>query len=176
MKQPKERFRKFLFLLPRVLLVLLLLASTGLVVLGSFDVFEPYLRPLHATRMHQRQVLPMLTIGPYPHEQEMYRLKKDGFTGLVSLLDTRLPQEKALLRLERRIAGQLGLELVSVPVSYLPVESPENRAAADRVQQFINDHPGAKLYMHCYLGRHRVEFVRKNLAGSAEYKLSGSGT
>ncbi len=163
MKQPKERFKKIVFLLPRLLLVLLLLSSTGIVILGSFDMFEPYLKPLHATRMKQRNIMPLLTIGPYPHEQELRQLKKDGYTGLISLLDTRLPQEKALLRLEQRMASSLGMELVSFPLSYLPVESAANRVTADRVRQFIQERPGVKLYMHCYLGRHRVEYVRKSL-------------
>lgn len=163
MKQPKERFKKFIFLLPRVIMVLVLLASTGIVILGSFDMYEPYFRPLHATRMKKRTILPLLTIGPYPHEDELRQLKKDGYTGLISLLDTRLPQERALLRLEQRMARSLGMELASFPLGYLPVESAANRETAERVRTYIQDRPGAKLYMHCYLGRHRVEYVRKSL-------------
>lgn len=163
MKQPKKRFNKFIFLLPRVILVLVLLASTGIVILGSFDMYEPYFKPLHATRMKKRTVLPLLTIGPYPHEQELRQLKKDGYTALISLLDTRLPQERALLRLEQRMANSLGMELASFPLSYLPVESDANLATVERVHKFVKDRPGVKLYMHCYLGRHRVEYVRKGL-------------
>lgn len=166
MKQPKERFKKFAFLLPRVLLVLVLLASTGIVILGSFDMYEPYVKPLHATRMKKRTILPLLTIGPYPHEQELRQLKKDGYSGLISLLDTRLPQERALLRLEQRMASSLGMELASFPLSYLPVESDANRETVERVRRFVQDRPGVKLYMHCYLGRHRVEYVRKSFVSA----------
>ena len=49
-KRLKERFSKFLFLFPRVLLVLLLLACIILVVLGSFDWFKPYLKLFRAVR------------------------------------------------------------------------------------------------------------------------------
>jgi hypothetical protein len=47
-KQPKKRFSKFLFLFPRVLLVLLLLFCITLVILSSFERFKPYLKPFHA--------------------------------------------------------------------------------------------------------------------------------
>lgn len=47
-KQPKKRFSKFLFLFPRVLLVLLLLLCITLVILSSFDRFKPFLKQFHS--------------------------------------------------------------------------------------------------------------------------------
>lgn len=145
-----------------MLLVLLLLLSTALVVLGSFDQFEPYL-PLRAARMAQRQLSEQLTIGPYPHEKELRRLKREGYTLIISLLDIRLPQERALLRLEQRMTDKLGLTLISIPSGYLPLDTPENLAAAEKVGRILNVQRGSRAYMHCYLGRHRVEYVKREL-------------
>lgn len=162
MKQRNERLRKFLYLLPRMLLVLLLLICTALVVLGSFDQFESYL-PLRAARMAQRQITEHLTIGPYPHEKELRRLKRERYTLIISLLDSRLPQERALLRLEQRMANKLGMTLISIPAGYLPLETPENQAAARQAGHILIGRSGSRTYMHCYLGRHRVEYVKREL-------------
>lgn len=169
-KQLKKRLSKFMFLCPRVLLVLLLLSCITLVILNSFDRFEPYLQPLHAARMRQRLVSPNLTIGPYPHEQEMQRLKQEGYTVLISLLDTRLPQEKALLTLERSTADRMGMTLINIPIGYLPLESPENSAAANMIGRKIAGLRGSRFYLHSYLGSRRVDYVRNKLVAEGVLK------
>jgi len=163
MKKPKKLFSSFLYLLPRFLLVGLLLFCVLLLVASNFDALEPHLTFLHASRANQQPLSPHITIGPYPHLDEMRQLKKEGFSGIISLLDNNLPQERALNNAEERAAKLIGLDFWEVPLSYLPLRSSANQNAVDDVARILTSHPDKKIYIHCYLGRHRVELTREIL-------------
>jgi len=158
-----NRIERALYLLPRAILVTVLLVCIGLMVASNFNFFEPYLYPLHATRAHRQQLSSTIMIGPYPHLDELQRLKKEGVNDIISLLDTSLPQERALSREEEQTARRLGLEYWSFPLSYLSLQNEKNRQAAESISRLIEAGKGRKIYIHCYLGRHRVQFVRKIL-------------
>lgn len=154
--------RNLLFLLPRVLLVGMFLFVLAVTVLSNFDSFEPYLAPLHMARAPIRPLNGRIQLGPYPHLDEMARLKRNGVEVIVSLLDTSLPQEKALAEREAKNARRLGMELQLYPLGYLPVRSERNRRTRDEIVRLLGK-DRRKAYLHCYLGRHRVEFVADGL-------------
>ena len=172
MNRQGARFRNILYFLPRLILVLILLGCLGLMVASNFDIFEPYLLPLHAAQGRRQQLSENLTIGPYPHPDDLRQLQREGVRGIISLLDTSLPQERALNQVEEQTARQLGLAFWNVPLGYLSLQSEQNRQAATVVARIVSGRPGEKLYMHCYLGRHRVSFIRDALK---EKGLLGGG-
>jgi protein tyrosine phosphatase (PTP) superfamily phosphohydrolase (DUF442 family) len=163
MKRPSARFKDLIYLLPRFLLAGLLLFCIVLMLASNFDYLEPHLGFLHSSRARMQQLSPQIAIGPYPHLDEMRQLQKQGFSGIISLLDDALPQERALNRVEERAAGELKLAFWKVPIGYLHLDSTQNRAKAQEAARILAGHPGQKIYLHCYLGRHRVELVKRIL-------------
>ena len=157
--------RKLGFLLPRALLVTVFMFALVVTVLSNFDIFEPYLPPLRLVSGPVREIAPGLVVGPYPHLDEMVQLKRKGVRVLYSLLDTSLPQEKALLERERANARRVGIEVRSFPMGYLPVNSERNRKTREDIVQALRDDPAGG-YIHCYLGRHRVSFVAEGISGA----------
>lgn len=159
--------RNLLFLLPRLFLVGMFLFVLAVTALSNFDSFEPYLTPLHRARAPIRSLDGRIQIGPYPHLDEMALLKRNGVEVIVSLLDTSLPQEKALAEREAKNARRLGMELRLYPLGYLPVRSERNRKTREEIIRLLGK-DRRKAYLHCYLGRHRVEFVAEGLRGAEE--------
>lgn len=154
---------KLLYILPRAILVGIFLFTLIVTVLSNFDYFEPYVPPVYLARASIRTLNSRVIIGPYPHLDEMKLLKKKGVQVIISLLDTSLPQEMALAKREAENARQLGIELRQYSLGYIPINSEKNRRVREQV---INSVAGdqKKLYIHCYLGRHRVMYVAEKLA------------
>jgi len=158
--------RKLLFLLPRVILVSIFMFALFMTIVSNFDVLEPYLPPLNLVRGQVRQISPRVIAGPYPHIQELAGLKKKGVTVVISLLDPSLPQEKALLERELAAARRVGISVRNYGMGYLPVDSERNRKTREAILHSLKDEPGL-IYVHCYLGRHRVTFVTDSLGKAA---------
>ncbi|MBI3661526.1 MAG: tetratricopeptide repeat protein [Acidobacteria bacterium] len=103
-------------------------------------------------------------VGPYPAESDFRILKKHGVTLVVSLLDPRLPHERVLLERERKLAEKHGMRWMNYPmISIFGKEvgadyEANAAAAADAIV-----HEAGKVYLHCYLGLHRVKTVRELL-------------
>lgn len=99
--------------------------------------------------------------GPYPDRAELAKLKRQGFAGVVTLLHPAVaPFEPRLLVDERQAARAVGIELIEAPM--LPWIS-ENESSAERIRQLARSGTG-RYYVHCYLGRDRVNVVRRLLA------------
>lgn len=131
-----------------------------------FSYIEPYLFPLRLIQGNARLVTENIIIGPYPRDRDFEKLVKvKKVTVFISLLNPSLPFEKDLIRKEREILDSLGVAFYNVPLSFINLESPENYRAITRIREIIQKHKNEKIYIHCYLGRHRVEFVAKNLLG-----------
>lgn len=94
--------------------------------------------------------------GPYPDEEAAKKLASEGFTGIVSLLSPVVPFEAILLDRERASASAAGLELVEAQM--LPWVS-SNEAALAAIRRIAKEGRG-RWYVHCYLGRHRVDLAR----------------
>ena len=108
--------------------------------------------------------------GPYPDREALVRLKRQGFTVVTLLHPAVAPFEPRLLAQEREAAREVGIELIHTPM--LPWIS-ENEESIERIRALARSGQG-RYYVHCYLGRDRVNVVRRLLmdgdASAAEAK------
>lgn len=99
------------------------------------------------------------TVGPYPSEEKMKQLKKEGYTAVVSLLHPAVvPFEPSLLKDEEATAAKLHFKVIKAPM--LPWIG-DNAASLKTIRDIVLKGKG-KYYFHCYLGKDRVNVV-KNL-------------
>lgn len=131
--------------------------------LGYFVLITPDNPIMRALRGEISDVDSNIIIGPYPVQSDFDKLKKNGVTKIISLLDPAVPYEKSLLDQERVVAKKLQMEVVNFPmISILGHKMGANyeknaAAAADEIAA-----SKGKVYVHCYLGIHRA-IVVKNL-------------
>lgn len=97
------------------------------------------------------------TFGPYPEKEDLISLKERGYDGVITLLNPTLPIEKPLLDQEVRFAEEAELEVHSLPM--LPWVG-DNTKSIEKVKELIAQ-DDKKYYVHCYLGRHRVDVVKQ---------------
>lgn len=96
--------------------------------------------------------------GSYPTIKELENLKKEGYSSVISLLHPAVtPFEPVLLKEEEENCRKAGLTLISIPM--LPWIS-ENEEALNRIKQLAQK-PAGKYYVHCYLGKDRVNLVKR---------------
>ena len=146
--------------------------------LGYFVLITPDNPIMRAFRGEISDVESNIIIGPYPVQSDFEKLKKNGVTKIISLLDPAVPYEKSLLDQERVIAKQLQMELVNFPmISILGHKMGANyeknaAAAADEIAA-----SKGKIYVHCYLGIHRAIVVKNLLQdkkiATARYLIKG---
>lgn len=159
-----KRFKNLLYFAPRFVLVALAMGLLALMALSNFDLLEPYLYPLHAARGPIVSYGSTITIGHYPHRYELERLKKERGIDLdLSLMNNELPQERALNRLLAERAAELGIEFKNIPFDYFSIDGPRNRERLAELVEFLKANGTRKIYIHCYLGRHRVKVVHDEL-------------
>jgi len=109
-------------------------------------------------------------IGPYPTADDFTILKNHGVSAIISLLDPALPYESALLAQERELAQRHNMRFYSFPMSSV-LGMGFGAQYAEHAQQAATaamQEPG-KVYLHCYLGLHRVKVVQAIVA-----RLGGS--
>jgi hypothetical protein len=104
--------------------------------------------------------------GPYPTREDFRELDKRGVTAIVTLLDPSIPYERLLLDKEAENAHRHGIALFDFPMASIfgqPLggyyETDANFAA--RTVEMLRGHT---VYLHCYLGKHRLNHVREILA------------
>jgi hypothetical protein len=111
--------------------------------------------------VHQRVVT-----GPYPVREDFEHLSANGVTVDVSLLDPKIPYERVLLDQERRTAQKYGIEVINFPMasilgqkmgSYYEKDALEAANTIDSLRHY------QKVYLHCYLGEHRMVVVKSIL-------------
>ncbi len=105
-----------------------------------------------------------IIIGPYPLERDMKRLSEKGIETIISLLDPNLPYEKQLLEQETTLAKQYRLKLLNFPMASILGQKMGDYydRNASAVADAIETSKG-KIYLHCYLGIHRVATIKKLL-------------
>lgn len=102
--------------------------------------------------------------GPYPEKERLAGLKAEGYSAVISLLSPAVvPFEPVLLALERDAAREAGLELIHIPM--LPWVSSNDHVTA-RLKELERRGPG-KYYVHCYLGKDRVNVFKRLLAAAS---------
>lgn len=106
-----------------------------------------------------------LTFGPYPDVRQIEELKDEGYDGIITLLNPSIPFESVLLDQELQEGREAGIEIYSYPM--LPWVS-ENEESLAGIQHLVAENEDNRYYIHCYLGKHRVELVRRELTGTTE--------
>lgn len=146
-------------------MILKLIAWTVLVsLLGYFALITPDNPVIRAFRGEISDVNSNVIIGPYPVFSDIQKLKKNGVIKIISLLDPSIPYEKALLDKERKLAASEHIEFLNFPmISILghKIGANYDRNAALAVEAIASTK--GKVYVHCFLGIHRVKVVKKLL-------------
>lgn len=103
--------------------------------------------------------------GPYPTDEEFIRLKESGVQRIISLLDDRIFYEKILLEKEKDIASRYKIEIVNYPMGSLFAKQlfTDYDAVAKQAVDNAMLHQGKVTYIHCYLGKHRTQYVRNEI-------------
>lgn len=143
--------------------------------LGVSAVYAILITPANPImRIFRREISDIASnviIGPYPVESDIKRLKDNGIVTIISLLDPNLPYENQLLKQEISLAKQYKLQLLNFPMASILGQKLgayyENnaQAAADAIAK-----AKGKIYLHCYLGIHRVATV-KDLLETRQIKV-----
>lgn len=147
-------------------LLLLGLAGVFLLVMLSvlFDFTEPYLFPLHLVQGTARQASNNVIVGPYPQKEDLKRLKaRFGVVEVINLMSPDIPFERGLIEREHDNAAELGLKYNNFPMSFILLRNDSNLNTAKAIAKYVAAKYGKqtrdKIYINCYLGRHRVSLV-----------------
>ena len=98
------------------------------------------------------------TFGPFATEQRMRALKREGYTGVISLLHPAVvPFETKLIADGKEYAKTAGLDYIHIPM--LPWVS-DNTESLARIEELATSKTG-RYYVHCYLGQDRVRIVKR---------------
>jgi tetratricopeptide (TPR) repeat protein len=145
------------------------LAIVLLIVLGAACAWYILITPSNPlTRMFQREISDVnarIIIGPYPEDRDFELLKRNGVGLVVTLLNPEIPYEANLLEREKGVAARHGIELRSFPMSSILGQrfgDEYDRSAAAAADAIATSE--SKVYLHCYLGMHRIQVVRDLLA------------
>ncbi|MBI2059199.1 MAG: tetratricopeptide repeat protein [Nitrospirae bacterium] len=100
-------------------------------------------------------------IGPYPVESDFEILRGHGVKTIASLLDPRVPYEAVLLKREKTLGEKYGVTVINLPMASILGKA----LGADAEQRAAEAAAGiagidGKVYVHCYLGIHRVARVK----------------
>jgi protein tyrosine phosphatase (PTP) superfamily phosphohydrolase (DUF442 family) len=126
--------------------------------MGTCFSFYAFMNPAWMNAGEEKTIGRQFTIGAYPEKEKLSSLKSEGYTMVISLLHPAVvPFEPKLLADEQRLAKEVNLQVVSLPM--LPWLS-DNLAALDSLRHIVQKATG-KVYIHCYLGRDRVNLARR---------------
>lgn len=109
------------------------------------------------SRGELQEVNERFTFGPYPEKDKIEELKNEGYDGVITLLNPTIVFEKQLLDKEFKNGEEVGIEIISLPM--LPWVG-DNKEAIDGLKQLINK-DDSRYYVHCYLGKHRVDLAKQ---------------
>ncbi|MBI1912674.1 MAG: hypothetical protein HYS21_11825 [Deltaproteobacteria bacterium] len=142
---------------------ILLLAAVlmGLFAYGFYNIFTPDSGPISFARGSVRTLSADVMVGPYPTEVEIKELKAKGVTEIICLMDNNNPIEAKLIEDEQASAGKNGIVYLNFPMNFADLENPKNIERLNVALKHVADSNGKKIYVHCYLGRHRVGMFEK---------------
>lgn len=155
------------------------LLRLGLPLIVFASAFGAYLAWMNPTFMKSKEAneeqIARFTFGPYPEYDKLQELKREGYTGVISLLHPAVvPFEPQLLSKETKNANAAGMRLIHLPM--LPWIS-DNTSSLDRLRELAKANDG-RYYVHCYLGVDRVmlakRIVEQNAPGVKTNAVSSS--
>lgn len=136
------------------------LKNSGVVLISLFAVlsFKVWLNPYgFVSNIKGNFIVGKFVAGRFPSQDVLYRLKREGYTAVVSLLNpTYVPFEGVLIKREREMAAKAGIKLIEIPT--LPWLS-KNTDAVKKIQELQLAPGHQKYYIHCYLGFDRTRFM-----------------
>lgn len=134
-------------------------AGTGLLALAALGLWmNPRLMAGSEAPMQDGGA--RFVFGPYPTRERLEDLKERGFAGVITLLHPAVvPFEPRLLAEEMDAAREVGIRVVHTPM--LPWVS-QNQASLQKIRSLAESGEG-RWYVHCYLGKDRVNVVRRLL-------------
>ena len=100
---------------------------------------------------------PNFIFGSYPDDDEIKALKKKGVTAIVSLQSPAVVVEISGIAEERKAAERMGMKFIEAPM--LPWVS-DNTESIEKIKQLAL-HGTGTYYVHCGLGRDRVNIARR---------------
>lgn len=101
-----------------------------------------------------------IKFGNYPTEELIIQLKKENYTGIISLLHPMVvPAEPILIEKEEKLCKKHNIKLISIPM--LPWISNNNESL--KLIEKIAQTKHHKYYVHCYLGRDRAGIFKQYL-------------
>src|SRR4051812_31270084 len=139
--------------------------TTLVFLLGTWLLLEPS-NPVTSVFRAKMSAESAVITGPYPTDDDFRELDKRGVTAIVTLLDPTIPYERILLDKEAENAHRHGIALFDFPMASilgLPLGGyyeTDARFAAKTIEMLH----GHTIYLHCYLGKHRLNHVRDILA------------
>ncbi len=104
-----------------------------------------------------------LVFGPYPDAERLEELEDKGYDGVIALLSPKVPFERVLLQQEEDNGKSAGIRVYSRPM--LPWIT-GNEASLEAIKALAAQED-KQFYIHCYLGKHRVDIVRQELEAEA---------
>lgn len=146
---------------------LIMAVFIGLAAYGVWNVFQPDVFPMSFVRGEVREFAPGVLGGPYPTEAELRLLKRNGVVEVISLMDPESAVESKLVADEKKLADYKGMRFVNFPMDFKDMNSPASAAALEKAMSRIAMRGDKKVYVHCYLGRHRVGLLEKALKEGA---------
>ena len=112
-------------------------------------------------------------LGSYPDRTHLDLLKYEGYTAVISLLhEMVVPAEPVLIEEEKENAEQAGIKIIRIPM--LPWIS-GNEEAVQKIKDLAVNGKG-KYYVHCYLGRDRVNVFKTIVKSQAAEALEANAS
>ncbi|MDD5052806.1 MAG: hypothetical protein PHO27_08780 [Sulfuricurvum sp.] len=133
-------------------------AVIGIIVFQLFAFLEPYLYPLHWLQADAKVVSSNVIIGAYPRQDDLDALKnKLHVTTVISLLNTSgIPQEKDLYEVEKENCKTSNLKVINFPLDSDKLNTDSAKEEINKIIGYVQTHQEEKIYIHCYLGKHRA--------------------
>lgn len=147
---------------------LIMATFIALVVYGVFNLFQPDVFPMSFVRGNVREAAPGVLVGPYPTEAELDLLVRNGVVEVISLMDPESAVESALVEEEKRLVAEMGLIFRNFPMDFRDMTGEKSAKGLAEALQRVRAKGAEKLYVHCYLGRHRVGLVEAALKKPGE--------
>lgn len=151
---------------------LLVLFFAGLFSYAVYNVYRPDTGPMSFVRGEVRVFNENVIVGPYPTKEEMIRLKKRGVVEVISLMDDDSAVESVLVGEEKKLAAVVGLRFANFPMDFARLDSDDNKGHLADAVAYVLSLDTTKVYVHCYLGRHRVGAFEREFGKALS--LSGS--
>ena len=142
---------------------LIMAVFMGLAAYGVWNIFQPDVFPMSFVRGEVREIAPGVLGGPYPTEAELRLLARNGVTEVISLMDPESVIEARLVKEEKRLVADKGLKFMNFPMDFNDMNSPRSVGGLEKALSRLSERGSQKVYIHCYLGRHRVGQVEAAL-------------